>query len=283
MRVLITNDDGITSAGLLALVKAFCVEHEVFVAAPSTNKSGVSSQINPKGFLCVHRRQLAGCAEAFAVEGSPVDCVLFGMSYFGDIDVVVSGINDGANLGTDVIYSGTCGAARQASFLGVPGIALSVDFDLLETEGYVSCKEGGVFFDTLADFALRNVRKLASLCGRPILCKRALSSSQGTGGEKYFEFFVNVNAPAAEKYKGAVLSYPCVRRYFQQTTCEQKGEEMVFNNTGKLVVRSSSTGQEGKSDFEVCKSGFVAISQIYSEPSCPPLDEDIAKEALFNV
>ena len=283
MRVLLTNDDGITSAGLLALLKAFCVEHDVFVAAPSTNKSGVSSQINPKGFLCVHKAQLEGCTQAFAVEGSPVDCVLFGMSYFGDIDVVISGINDGANLGTDVIYSGTCGAARQASFLGVPGIALSVDFDLVETEGYISCKEGGVFFDTLADFAVRNVRMLASLCGKKITCKRALSKDQGTGGEKYFEFFVNVNAPAAEKYKGATLSYPCVRRYFQQTEREQKDEEMVFNNTGKLIVRSLSSGQEGKSDFEVCKSGFVAISQIYSEPSCPPLDGDMAKEVVFDV
>ena len=283
MRILLTNDDGITSAGLLALVNAFSAEHEVFVAAPSSNKSGVSSQINPKSFLCVHRRQLAGCAQAFAVEGSPVDCVLFGVDYFGDIDVVVSGINDGANLGTDVIYSGTCGAARQASFLGVPGIALSVDFDLQDDSSYVSCKEGGVFFDTLADFAVRNVRKLSSLCGKSVLCKRTLSKDQGTGGEKYFAFFVNVNAPAAEKYKGATLSYPCVRRYFQQTTCEQKGEEMVFNNTGKLVVRSLPSGQEGKSDFEVCKSGFVAISQIYSEPFCPPLDEDMAKEVMFDV
>lgn len=283
MRVLLTNDDGISSAGLCALVRAFCHSHQVLVAAPATNKSGVSSQINPKSFLCVKKASIEGAKEAFAVEGSPVDCVLFGMSHFDSIDVVVSGINNGANLGTDVIYSGTCGAARQAAFLGVPGIALSVDFDLAEPSGYISCSEESVYFDKLAHFALKNLEQLIALCAKPVLCKRVLSPTQEADGEKYYEFFVNVNAPAAEKYKGARLTYPCVRRYFQDTEREQKGDDAVFSNKGKLVVLSLARAQECASDFEACKSGFVAVSQIYSEPSFPPLDEGVAKEALLDV
>ncbi len=125
MNILLTNDDGIESPGLRALEESLSREHTVYVVAPDGERSGMSHYITMK--LPV-RAQKKG-ERRLAVSGSPADCVI--LALHGAIgvrpDVVISGPNLGANLGTDVVYSGTVAAARQAAFAGVPGIALSVD------------------------------------------------------------------------------------------------------------------------------------------------------------
>ena len=122
MKILLTNDDGIGSPGLEALQEAL-KEHELCVVAPDGERSGYSHRITLKEPV---KFVLRGDG-VYACSGTPADCVLYSIHGAIDFepDVVVSGINIGPNLGTDLIYSGTAAAARQAAFMGIPGIAVS--------------------------------------------------------------------------------------------------------------------------------------------------------------
>ncbi|MDO5110881.1 MAG: 5'/3'-nucleotidase SurE [Clostridia bacterium] len=129
MKILITNDDGVYAAGIRALAKAFCDEHEVFVVAPDSERSGASHSITLTTPLRVKQVELSDLpgVPTFAVNGTPVDCVKIACGNLGVTpDVVLSGINLGANLGSDVHYSGTVSAAMAAAAEGVPAIAGSV-------------------------------------------------------------------------------------------------------------------------------------------------------------
>jgi 5'-nucleotidase len=127
VRILLTNDDGIHAPGLAALHHAVSHLGEVHLVAPATVQSAMSHSVTfhrPIGI----RRQRVSDIEGIAVEGSPADCVKLAFSSLvpQPIDLVVSGINAGANIGINVIYSGTVAAAMEAGFLGVPAIAVSL-------------------------------------------------------------------------------------------------------------------------------------------------------------
>lgn len=124
MLVLVTNDDGIGSPGLRALADALSPRHEVVVAAPDRDRSGASHCITVGGAVTARP---AGPGR-WALDGTPADCVRVGVPGLleGAPGFVVSGINLGANFGTDLAYSGTAGAARQAAFMGIPAAAVSV-------------------------------------------------------------------------------------------------------------------------------------------------------------
>lgn len=129
-RVLVVNDDGIDSPGLLALADAFAEVGRVTVVAPEGERSGsgITSLITSEHELEVTRVELAGGHEAYSVDGYPVDCVLFAVhvAFGGELpDLVVSGINTVPNLGAAADVSGTLGAARVARRLGVPALAVS--------------------------------------------------------------------------------------------------------------------------------------------------------------
>jgi 5'-nucleotidase len=126
MRILITNDDGIDSPGIAALVEALSVEHEPFVVAPSENRSGVSHAITTNEAITVERRKDARVL-SFACSGTPADCVFLGATILSSPpDAVVSGINLGPNLADDVNYSGTVAGAIEAALLGIPAVAVSL-------------------------------------------------------------------------------------------------------------------------------------------------------------
>jgi 5'-nucleotidase len=129
MRILITNDDGIDSPGIAALVKALSVDHEPFVVAPSENRSGVSHAITTYEAITVERRNDARVL-SYACSGTPADCVFLGATVLSSRpDLVVSGINHGPNLADDVNYSGTVGGAIEAALLDIPGLAVSLAVD----------------------------------------------------------------------------------------------------------------------------------------------------------
>jgi 5'-nucleotidase len=129
-RILITNDDGIESRGLLALKQALDPLGEVYVLAPETNQSAVGHTKTFMRPLRVRERTLADGAIGWSVDGSPTDAVsLAFLGYFGvDFDLVASGINYGANLGDDVTYSGTVSAAMEAVLSSCPAIAISQEY-----------------------------------------------------------------------------------------------------------------------------------------------------------
>lgn len=124
MNILLTNDDGYTSEGLHSLLRALSKKHNIFVLAPLSQKSAVGH-----GITINRSMRLKKIEHGFALEGTPADCVkvaVYGVFKDVKFDLVVSGINDGANLGTDVFYSGTVAGAREGLLCKIPAIACSM-------------------------------------------------------------------------------------------------------------------------------------------------------------
>ncbi len=135
MKILLTNDDGIFSKGIEALFLALSVEHEVMVVAPETEQSAVGHAITFLNPLRLKQVKRNGTLFGYALDGTPADCVKIALAQLIEPppQVVVSGINLGANVGVNVIYSGTVSAATEAAVLGVPSVAVSIDsFDTLD-------------------------------------------------------------------------------------------------------------------------------------------------------
>lgn len=129
MRILISNDDGIHAKGIYALAKEMAKIGEVVVVAPNEQRSASSHGISLHHRLYVNHVDLnIPNVTAYEVSGTPVDCVKWAIVYMGQpaFDVMVSGINEGPNLATDVLYSGTVAAAGEASLQRIPAIALSL-------------------------------------------------------------------------------------------------------------------------------------------------------------
>lgn len=124
MRFLITNDDGIYSPGISALALAAQEFGDVRIVAPDVEMSSAGHSITSSRPLSYKRTPIAGF-EAYRVNGTPADCVALGLHNWEKIDVVLSGINLGSNLGNGIWHSGTVAGARQAVFFGLRGIALS--------------------------------------------------------------------------------------------------------------------------------------------------------------
>jgi 5'-nucleotidase len=125
--ILVTNDDGVHSAGLLALAQALRQVGDVSVIAPDSNRSAIGRGITIHNPLHVEEVALADGTPALATDGTPVDCVRFAALGLLDRrpDMIVSGINLGLNLGDDVTYSGTVAAALEGTLLGIPALAVS--------------------------------------------------------------------------------------------------------------------------------------------------------------
>jgi 5'-nucleotidase len=128
MRILITNDDGVYAPGLAALHKSLSAAHEVTVVAPETEQSAVGHAITLSDPLRVRPLGPPNGYRGYAVAGTPADCVKLALNELSDEppELVVSGINKGANLGFNLLYSGTVSAASEAALQGIPSIAISL-------------------------------------------------------------------------------------------------------------------------------------------------------------
>ena len=180
MRVLITNDDGIGATGLHELRRALAAVDgvELHVVAPHTNRSGTARSITTHSPIWVEEVTFDDGTTGFATEGTPVDCVRFAeLGLLGERpDLIVSGINHGANLGDDVTYSGTVAAALEGIVLGLPAIAVSQQS---------SAREMGYRFGRSFDFTLA-AHLTAELVGR--VAEVGLPDAT----------LLNVNCPAGE-------------------------------------------------------------------------------------
>ncbi len=138
MRILISNDDGIYSPGICALAQAAERFGEVRIVAPNAEQSSTGHAITANRPLDYRRTPIKGF-DAYRVNGTPADCVALGAYNWEHVDLVLSGVNLGPNLGNSIWHSGTLAAAKQAALLGMRGIALSTpvpaqgdpDFDAL--------------------------------------------------------------------------------------------------------------------------------------------------------
>lgn len=187
MNILLSNDDGVFSEGMRALAGALVKHGTVCVSAPDRERSAVSRSMTLFAPLRARRVTLSGLPDipAYAVTGTPVDCVRLGIgNLFERPDVVVSGINHGGNLGTDALYSGTVAAAHEAALLGIQAVAVSC------------CGFHPVHFETAAVYAARAVSYV-----------RAHPLPFGT--------LLNVNVPdlPAEEIRGLKIAPLCVEEY----------------------------------------------------------------------
>jgi 5'-nucleotidase len=139
MRILVSNDDGIYSPGIAALARVARKFGDVRVVAPDVEQSSAGHAITASRPVSYRRTQIFEDIEAYRVNGTPADCVALGAYHWDLVDVVLSGINLGPNLGNATWHSGTLAAAKQAVLLGIRGIALSApvndettDFSILE-------------------------------------------------------------------------------------------------------------------------------------------------------
>jgi len=250
MRILLTNDDGFTSPGITLLAKALReAGNRVFVVAPDENQSGKSHSIS---FLNKPCKLSEVGKDSWSCSGTPVDCVI--VALLGGIDeinittdnnnlnidngpdLVLSGINAGANLGTDIIYSGTAAAARQGSFFGIPSVALS----LVENEN-----ESGWKWEAVISYI---VEKLTEIVG---FWKAGA--------------FVNVNFPNTEKKPSALVpAFPSMRYYNDRIVNFKSpdGELYCFSKSGKV----DNVPEVGSDWSEVLKNN-AAFSLILSQPS----------------
>jgi len=123
MKILLTNDDGFDAPGITAMEEALSVEHEVYIVAPDNERSGSSNAFTIKEPVILTNRG----ERRFSLNGYPTDCTNVGIKagIIPKVDCVVSGINHGANVGDDIFFSGTVGAARMAYISGYSGIAVS--------------------------------------------------------------------------------------------------------------------------------------------------------------
>ncbi|MBA3866062.1 MAG: 5'/3'-nucleotidase SurE [Solirubrobacterales bacterium] len=161
MRILLTNDDGITAPGLQAARRALRELDDVIVdvIAPDTNRSATARSITTRSPLSVEEIDFGDGHSGFATDGTPVDCVRFAELGLlgGRPDLIVSGINHGANLGDDITYSGTVAAALEGIILGIPAIALSQQ----SSGGGMGYVSGQFDFAVAAAFTAQLVERLA--------------------------------------------------------------------------------------------------------------------------
>ena len=241
MKILLANDDGIEAKGIQVLYERLSREHDVYIVAPDSNRSATSHHITMfSGFTMKKYAE-----KQWAISGMPVDCsclALTGDFFDFKFDLVISGINEGANMGTDIIYSGTCGAARQAVLNGVPAIALSVDPGIWDEEHLKNMK-----YEALADFAAKNLKELASMA--------SIEPPR---------IFVNVNALSMDAYKGVKYCQSlCIRDYGDGLHVDKGSGEMQvsFVPGGAGVPRVDEN-----CDAYVVKEGYIAVSRVIADP-----------------
>ena len=207
MRILLINDDGITAPGLWHAATALKEVGEVVVCAPDREQSGAGSALSLKNPIRVAAvpASLEG-VQAFAVEGTPADCAVLALEVLVEkpVDLVVAGINEGANLGDDLFLSGTVGAALQGYFRGIPSIAVSVT-----SQREVRFEGASLVLQALARFVAQG--SLATV-------------GQDDNGSPARPPLLNVNVPSipVEELEGVSVSHLSHRAY---TDTVQEGED----------------------------------------------------------
>jgi len=232
MRVLVSNDDGVDAPGIHALAAGLrAAGHAVTVVAPDRDRSGASNSLT----LDMPIRAKRVAERVYSVAGTPTDCVYLALAGLLDEqpDIVVSGINNAANLGDDVIYSGTVAAAMEGRFLGLPAIAMSL----------VTRDHRGLHFETAARVA---VELVARLFAEPLPADTIL----------------NVNVPDRPWAEIAGFEVTRLGHRHRAAPCVAQTDPR-----GRPIWWIGPAGPEQDAgpgtDFDALRRGFVAITPIH--------------------
>ncbi|MBA2545943.1 MAG: 5'/3'-nucleotidase SurE [Solirubrobacterales bacterium] len=244
MRVLVTNDDGIGAKGLQSLRRALAAmpELDVSVIAPDSNRSATARSITTRSPLWVEEITFDDGTTGFATDGTPVDCVRFadlGLTGEKKPDLIVSGINHGANLGDDITYSGTVAAALEGIVLGIPAIAVSQQSGAREMD----FRLGRQFdFDVAAAFTAQLVRGVAQ---DPIPD----------------DTLINVNCPAGEP-SGVEVTHLGKRLYNDELKLVDEDAEGSRRRYEIYGFEPSFEDEEG-SDLSAIAQGRISVSTLH--------------------
>ena len=229
MLILVTNDDGVRSPGIRALAEALHDLGRVVVVAPDRNRSAVGHALTLEHPLRAEEIK----KDVFAVDGTPTDCVNLGIHGLiqATPDLVVSGINRGSNVGDDITYSGTVCAAMEASLMGLPAMAVSLDTQQFQAD------------DLLV--AARFARKLAEKvleCGLPP------------------DTFLNVNVPG-DGCKGVMLTRQGKRKYGEAVVCNQdpRGRNYFWIGGGEVGYQDIPG-----SDCNALQEGLISVTPLHT-------------------
>jgi len=231
MRILLTNDDGIFASGLSALYKELVRIGEVVVVAPSESQSGASHRITFKNPLVCNKVQISGEFSGYSVDGSPADCVKLAYMELvdGDIDLLVAGLNNGANVGINIYYSGTVAAAMEGSFLGLPSVAMSV------------AAEEHVDFQSAAQYCMGVLKKVIPIQKSEV---------------------ININIPQLSKGKpkGVKVVPQSTEGFEESYVCNRSGDgKLLFQLTG-----GTHRFEESRTDTMSLSEGFITVTSLAS-------------------
>ena len=236
MNIFISNDDGIDFEGLRSLVKAFSRLGDVYVVAPEGQRSSTSHHLTCFGKVRFEERKVEGATKAYALWGTPADCAYLGLDLlFKDkIDLVVSGINDGLNVSTDIVYSGTIAVAREAYIHHVPAMAVSLE----------GTKKGS--YDMAGELAAEIAKKFIN-------------------DEKNKEYFLNVNIPDIykEDIKGIKVCDDVGTIHYDNSLSiiNENGIDYVKIND---VVVTVDAKDDLNVDITAINNGYIAVSPLYN-------------------
>jgi 5'-nucleotidase len=249
MRVLLTNDDGIQATGLNELRRALLEVPgiELAVIAPDANRSASARSITTRQPLWVEEIEFGDGSTGYATDGTPVDCVRFAtLGLIGaQPELIVSGINHGANLGDDITYSGTVAAALEGAVLGVPAIAVSQQSKKREMD----FRLGREFdFEMAALFVARLVTRLPH---RPL--------SAGT--------LLNVNCPAVtlEELAGARVTRLGKRIYRDKLELEEEDPAGGRRKRYRIYGDDPSYHAEDGTDFAAIDADMISVTPLHFE------------------
>jgi 5'/3'-nucleotidase len=231
MNILLTNDDGFDADGINALFEVFSKKHDVYMIAPDKERSACSNAFTVREELKIIKKD----EKKYTLSGFPADCVSIGLhsKIIPEIDIVISGINHGPNVGEDIFFSGTVGAARTAYIFGKTGIAVSVD----------SFHRSSEFFHDTASFLLNYINEREEELIRE-------------------KSFINVNYPdiPKKKIKGVKYTFTGTRIY-NDTYSDKEEEGEILLSLSKIITSEKIDG----SDATELEKGYISITPLTIE------------------
>ncbi|MBW2094399.1 MAG: 5'/3'-nucleotidase SurE [Deltaproteobacteria bacterium] len=238
MRILLTNDDGIHAPGLRALYLALSPDFHVDIVAPEVEMSAVGHAISLSRPLRVKKVRKNGRFYGYAVSGTPADCVKIALQELLDQppDIILSGINLGANVGVDILYSGTVSAATEGAFMGIRSAAISLD--TLENPDF--------------DFAARFSKEIVRFLARHGL-------RDGTA--------LNVNIPSSPPHEinGVRLTRQGMSRYVEnyERRVDPRGN-VYYWLSGEIPVDNGTPDTDGLA----LRERWISITPIHYDLTC---------------
>lgn len=227
MKILLTNDDGINAEGIQCLHNRLSSAFETFIIAPDRERSACSNIFTMREPVAVKKIDTG----IFSVDGYPADCVSLGLhsGIIPEVELVISGINHGPNLGDDIHFSGTVAGARTAIIFGKPAIAVSVD----------TYHRPSAYFGDICDFLIDFIKANSFNC----------------------EYFFNINYPdlPVDKIKGVKYSFLSKRYYRDKYILNNRISDSEFSMIldGKIETR-----KELDSDSDAIENGFISITPL---------------------